>query len=355
MDCLLIVDDYSTSRDALVELLSDAGYECLAAADGAEALDAVRRRRVDLVLLDITMPKLNGIQVLAGIRAQHSHLELPVIMVTAHSASQTVVDAFTGGANDYVTKPIDVSALLARVRTQLQIRNLARLKDEFLSIASHDLKNPLTAVLGVADTLADSFPVGAPMTAEGRMMMEIAARRTRQMIRIVTDFLDMQAADEGRLSLRRQPLDLRALARQALEDNRSYGQRKGIALTLSLSESLPLALGDEARITQVIDNLLGNAIKFSSPGGQVELAISESASCVALEVRDRGPGIAPTDLEKLFTKRARLQNQPTGGESSTGLGLSFCKRLIELHGGRIGARNRECGGAIFWFELPLAA
>ena len=120
MDCLLIVDDYSTSRDALVELLSDAGYECLAAADGAEALDAVRRRRVDLVLLDITMPKLNGIQVLAGIRAQHSHLELPVIMVTARDSEIDKVVGLELGADDYVTKPYSARELIARIRAVLR-------------------------------------------------------------------------------------------------------------------------------------------------------------------------------------------------------------------------------------------
>lgn len=351
MDRLLIVDDYQTSRDALVELLGDEGYICMAAADGGEAIERVREQRVDLVLLDINMPKVNGLEVLEEIRRHRSAVELPIIMVTSYSGSDTVVHALTNGANDYISKPIDMASLLARVRTQLQIRDLARLKDEFLGIASHDLKNPLTAMLGVVETLAETFPVGAPMTAEGRLFIDIAARRTRQMIRIVTDFLDMQAAEQGHMMLRRTQLDLHRLAAQVLQDNRVYAERKSITLTILPSEPA-LAWADEARIIQVIENLVSNAIKFGSCGCRVELAACTSEATSSLEVRDTGPGISPADKEKLFVRHARLGNRPTGGESSTGLGLAFCKQVIELHGGRIGAHNREQGGAVFWFELP---
>lgn len=354
MECLLVVDDYQSSRDALAELLTDAGYACLAAADGAQAIELLRTRRVDLILLDINMPKVNGLQFLEAIRRHRSAVELPVIMVTAYSSSDTIVTALTSGANDYITKPIDLAALLARVRTHLQIRDLARLKDEFLSIASHDLKNPLSAMLGVTESLAEDFPIGTPMTAAGQHLIDIAIRRTRHMIRIVTDFLDMQAAEQGHMVLRKAPIDLHRIAAQVLEDNRPYGTRKGITLTLLPGEPASI-LADEARLTQVIENLVSNAIKFGPRGSQVEIAIRLDEATVTLEVRDTGLGIPPSDLEKLFVKHARLKNRPTGSETSSGLGLAFCKQVIELHGGRIGARNGERAGAVFWFELPHPA
>lgn len=352
MNRLLIVDDYQPSREALVELLTDAGYACAAAADGRQAISLVPTLRPDLVLLDINMPSVSGLQVLAEIRQKHSTVELPVIMVTAYSGSADIVSALAGGANDYVTKPIDLSSLIARVRTQLQIRDLARIKDELLSIASHDLKNPLTAMLGVTEMLTERFPIGAPMTAEGRWLIAVANDRTRQMIRIVTDFLDMQAANQGLVTLRKTPMDLRRVAELAVTGNRTYGQRKGITLSLLPGEPLPLVSADEARITQVVENLLGNAIKFGPPGCHVEVATRGSETTVALEVRDTGPGIAAADFDKLFVRHARLGNRPTGGEASSGLGLAWCKQLVELHGGRIGAHRREPEGMVFWFELP---
>lgn len=349
---LLIVDDSQPSREALVELLAAQGYECTPAMDGEAALALVRTRRIDLVLLDITLPKVSGLAVLEEIRSRRSAVELPVIMVTAHSASQEVVKALSRGANDYVTKPLDLPVLLARVRTQLQVRELTSLKDEFLAIASHDLKNPLTSVIGSADFLTSTFAVGTPMTAEGRWFIETITERAQKMTRLISDFLDMQAAHEGRLLLRKEALDLRRIAHQILEDNRAYGQRKGIGLTLLPGEPLPCVPADEARIAQVIENLLGNAIKFGRSGDQVEVATRAGDSHVVLEVRDSGPGLREADLEQLFVRGAHRSNRPTGGESSTGLGLAWCRQLIELHGGRIGAHNGELGGAVFWFELP---
>lgn len=178
-------------------------------ADGRAAIDFVCSRRVDLVLLDIAMPGIGGIQVLEEIRRHHSALDLPIIMVTAHASSQAIIDAPERGANDYVTKPVDLPTLLARVRTQLRIHELACLKDDFLSIASHDLKNPLNVLRGALHTLAVSFPVRTPMTEQGHWLIETATRRSRRMTRIVTDFFDLAAADQGQLVLR-QPRRTRA-------------------------------------------------------------------------------------------------------------------------------------------------
>ena len=352
MACLLIVDDSKASREALLELLAGEGYECQAVGSGDAALQILRSQRVDLVLLDIAMPGVSGLDVLDELRRLHSAVDLPVIMVTGQSASQATANALDRGANDYITKPLDLNVLFARIRTQLQLRELGRLKDEFLSIASHDLKNPLTAILALADLLAFEFQVGTPMTAEGRWSIETIGRRARQMNRLIADFLDMRAAQDGHLVLARTPTDLRQVAELAVADNLIYAQSKGIELALAAGEPPPLVSADPARLAQVVDNLVGNAIKFGSAGGRVELATRAAEGQVVLEVRDTGPGLAAADLERLFTRHARLGNRPTGGETSTGLGLAWCKQLVELHGGRIGARNGEEGGAVFWFELP---
>lgn len=352
MACLLIVDDSKASREALLAILSDEGYECQAAGNGATALQILRGQRVDLVLLDIAMPGVSGLEVLDELRRYHSAMDLPVIMVTGQSNSQAIANALDRGANDYIAKPVDLNVLLARIRTQLQLRDLGRLKDDFLSIASHDLKNPLTAILALAELLAFEFSVGTPMTDEGRWSIETIGRRARQMNRLINDFLDMGAAQEGRLVLARVPTDLRQLAELAVADNCVYAQSKGIEIALAAGEPPPLVSADPARLTQVIDNLVGNAIKFGSTGGRVELLTRAAGGQVVLEVRDNGPGLAEADLERLFIRHARLSNRPTGGETSTGLGLAWCKQLVELHGGRIGARNGDSGGAVFWFELP---
>jgi signal transduction histidine kinase len=351
---LLVVDDQAGGREALRELLAEDGFVCFATGDGAAVRDLVVREKIDLVLLDISMPDVGGLQVLEQLRAMRSALELPVIMVTAHSESVAVVGALKRGANDYVTKPIDPDVLAARIRTQLEIRDLSRLKDELRRIASHDLKNPLAVVIGTAELLAEELEVGVPMTDEGRAHLETIARRCRQMLRLINDFLDMRAVEAGRLALRREPTDLRELAGQSVHDQRAYAARKGIGLTLAGGAAAPLT-ADVTRVGQVIDNLVGNALKFGPRGGLVEVHVEAGAETVRFEVRDDGPGLPFTELERLFVAHSQVGNRPTGGESSSGLGLAWCRQLVELHGGRIGAQQRPGGGAVFWFELPRAA
>ncbi len=349
---ILVVDDVTATRDALVLLLGDEGYRAIPAPNADAAMAALAHGPIDLVLLDVGMPGMGGLQLLDHLRLSRSPLELPVIMVTATADTEAVVGALQRGASDYVAKPVDLRVLLARVRTQLELARLSRLKDELLRIASHDLKNPLTTVMGAADALATDFPVGTPMNEEGRFYIEALKRRGLQMRRIISDFLDFGALHDGRLTLRRAPVDVRQLVAQSVDDNLAYARGKEIRLDLRPGTSPPQVLADAARVTQVIDNLVGNAIKFCPRGGSVEVAAFEHHGGIRVEVRDTGPGLSEADRARLFVPHARLSNRPTGGESSTGLGLALCKQLVELHGGRIGASNAEGGGAIFWFELP---
>jgi signal transduction histidine kinase len=172
------------------------------------------------------------------------------------------------------------------------------------------------------------------------------------MKRIIGDFLDLGALREGRLVLDRAAFDLHTLVAQSIEHNSVYAARKAIRLALETGTSQAIVQGDGARITQVIDNLVSNAIKFTPNGGAVLLRIDDQLPGVRIEVRDTGPGLTKDDLAGLFVPHRRGASRPTGNESSTGLGLALCKQLVELHGGHIGAQNATEGGAVFWFELP---
>jgi signal transduction histidine kinase len=252
-----------------------------------------------------------------------------------------------------VTKPLDFPVVLARVKTQLAIKRLSDLKDQFFRIASHDLKNPLTAVLTGASLFPRLFPVGSTMTEKGEDVARRIHRRAREMQRIIEDFLDFQALEGGGLELHIEPTDLGELLKEVVESNRDYAEKKRIEVTFEPPSDLPRAPADRDRLVQVAQNLVGNAIKFSPPGAPVRVAASTQDGAVAVEVIDNGPGLTDDDLDKLFQRYSRLSNKPTGGEKSSGLGLSICKQLIDLHGGQIGARNNEGGGATFWFRLPV--
>jgi len=349
---LLVVDDNEMNRDMLSRRLTRAGYQVTIAEDGYQALNLVRDHQFDLVVLDVTMPGMSGFEVLQIIREKNEITALPVIMATAHDGSDDVVAGLKLGANDYVTKPIDYPALLARIHTQLQLRSLAQLKDEFLQIASHDLKNPLGNVLLSAYLVLESVKPGQTMTEDVYEMVGFIVQHSQEMKRIITDFLDFQAMKDGNLKLNVEPANLNDIASRVAEDNSSYAQSKNIGVGLAFDDQLPQIEVDPARIAQVLQNFVGNAIKFCAEGSTVLLRTMVEADCARVEVVDSGPGLSEADLAKVFIKYARLSNKPTGSETSSGLGLAICKQMIEAHGGSIGARSNPDRGATFWFSLP---
>ena len=172
------------------------------------------------------------------------------------------------------------------------------------------------------------------------------------MQKIIEDFLDFQALEDGQIKLTLEAVDLNELARDVLERNADYAAKKRITPHLDLERGSLLVNADKSRLNQVLENFVGNAIKFSPPGEQVTVCTRKTESGVLVEVRDSGPGLTDEDMKKLFVKYAKLSNKPTGGEKSSGLGLAICKKVIEIQGGKTGARNNPGGGATFWFELP---
>ncbi|HVO43671.1 MAG TPA: response regulator [Aggregatilineales bacterium] len=350
---LLVADDNEMNRDMLSRRLAREGYRVAVAEDGEQTLALLENDQFDLVLLDVEMPGLSGFEVLQVIRRTYSLAELPVIMATAHDTRDDVVTGFKLGANDYVTKPIDFPVLLVRVQTQLQLKNLTRLKDQFLQIASHDLKNPLANVLTSAHLILQLYPTGATVTDELNNTVKLIVRQGKSMQRIISDFLDFRAIQDGQMRLDLQLICLNPMAYYVLEDNADYARSKGIEIQLALDDELPECMADEARLVQVMQNLVGNAIKFCREGAAIRLHTFAEADRVVLEVCDSGPGLTEADLTKVFTKYARLSNAPTGGEKSSGLGLAICKQIVEAQGGTIGVRNNPDQGATFWFSLPI--
>lgn len=350
---ILVVDDYELNRDMLVKWIERKGHHAVAA-DGAEtALAQLESESFDLVLLDIMMPGVDGFEVLRRIRARKSLMELPIIMVTAKDQPEDIVRALELGANDYITKPLEFSVVLARVQTQLTLKNLADQRQQFLQIASHDLKNPLTAILAASHTIPLIAPVGKPVTPELVDLLGRIERRGKEMKKIIEDFLDFHALEDGRLQTEFQPVNLNALLAETVDALREYAESKKIILRLEAEPPYPVIRADPTRLIQVVQNLLGNAIKFSPPGRNVRAHLRPTDAEALIEICDEGPGLTDEDLNKLFIKYARLSNKPTAGEKSSGLGLSICRHLVELHGGRIGARRNDGPGATFWFTLPL--
>ena len=346
-----MVDDLEENRHLLLRRLRREGYDVSSADDGASTIEAVESSSFDLILLDVMMPGLSGIEVVTILRQKWGPAELPIIMVTAVDAIEGVVEALDLGANDYVTKPFEYAVLRARVRSQLRLKRYNDLKDQFVRIASHDLRNPLTNITSAVDLVLET----SQLDAQTRDLLELSMRGCDDMARIIRDFLDFHALKDGAVALESSQFDLATEIEDVVAQHRNGTKAKRIELSLDLERPLQVR-GDRARLRQVTANLLSNLLKFSPPGSAGCVRANRCEGGVLVEMIDEGPGFTPDDLSKIFKRYGRASGRPTGGEQSTGLGLSICREIVELHRGETGARNNESGkGATVWFRIPATA
>jgi signal transduction histidine kinase len=366
---IVIIDDSPETCDVLVRQMVLEGYLADYYTDPLEGLEALKADPPDCVLLDVNMPKITGMELLSRLRANPGTEEVPVIMVTASGDVSDVVQGLDLGANDYITKPPQYEVLSARVRTQLKMKglqdqrqrdivelsNLSSLKDKFLQIAAHDLRNPLNnIVLGI--DLMDRFYEQSGAEIENFEKLINTMRGASGVMRsIVNDFLDLQEIRTGEIDMTLQPLSLNALVESVIDQYQTYAEEKGVEVRVMLAPSIPEVSGDPDRLMQVISNLISNAIKFSPRGATVGVRSRQQDGEVILEVVDTGPGIPEEELPLLFQEFSRLSVKATGGEKSSGVGLWIARKLIEMHGGEIGVKSKVGHGSLFWFTLPLPA
>lgn len=357
--CVLIVEHDPATRSLLQTQLEDE-YQLLFAEYGAEVPAILRNHPVELVLLDMTLPGITGFDVLREIRGATVGNDLPVILIAQLSDSAAAVRGLRQGANDYVTTPLDADVVRARVNTHIALRRaedahrqtLSQLKftqemqENFTRIVSHDLKGPLTNIRMAQFVLRDILRDNS----EARGILDNMDVTLNGMIDMIRLFLD--AMDSQQLEPHVRPLHVNDLIVQVVEQYRFAAERKQIKLEMGGSDFLMSA--DHKLLRQVLGNLISNAIKFSPQGARVRVWAETLGDRTRVYVSDQGPGIIPDERERLFELFSKLSARPTGGETSTGLGLWIVKQLIELQSGTVGVDQPAEGGSVFWIELPAA-
>jgi two-component system, OmpR family, sensor kinase len=237
------------------------------------------------------------------------------------------------------------------VRKNVELEKLNEQKNRILGMAAHDLRNPLSVIQSYSEFLEDE--AGNVLNAEQREFVAIIKATSEFMLRLVTDILDVTSIEAGRLKLDRQPTDLVGLISHNVKLNRVLAGPKGIAVELDPLPPLPLMPVDAAKIEQVLNNLVGNATKFSHRGTTVRVRVTGAEDVVTVAVEDQGPGIPAADLPKLFKPFGKASVRSTAGEQSTGLGLAIVRNIIEGHGGRIWLESEVGKGSTFSFTLPV--
>ena len=350
---LLIVDDEELNRDLTALNLSKLGYLSSQAADGIQALELINKARFDLILLDIAMPNMDGIEVLKRLRVKHSPLELPVIMVTAEDDVSYIINALEKGANDYLIKPLNIKVTDARIKTQLALSALLKLKNDFLSFTSHDLKKPLMMMEDIINEVNINLTKDNIDKKDTTELTQLLGKVTRDMQEVIKGFLDNNALTSGDKEDNFASININDLIKIILDKNTGYSKQKDIKLTSNLNQDIPVIVSDPFHVSQIIENLLGNAIKFSPANTTITIHSESNAGMIQISIIDMGPGFTETDLKLLFEENVKITNRPTGNEQSTGIGLPLCKSLITHIEGDIGVYNNKETGATFWIRLPI--
>jgi signal transduction histidine kinase len=354
---ILIVDDDRLNRQILKGILRTDGFILHEAESGEAALKSYEMIEPDLVLLDVVMPGMDGLQTCRILRDRYGSACAPIIFITAKAESDDVVQGLEAGGVDYLPKPFRPKEALARIRTHLQNRllvaqlsNANAAKNRFLGMAAHDLRNPLASIRGLAEFLRDGT-VG-PLTPEQHDLVDSIHEASQSMFDLVNELLDVSVIEAGELQLHFEPVSLADLVEKAIQLGNIQAARKRTRIVFTEGEPPPPVTADPQKIKQVVENLLSNAVKFSPPGAIVTVQTSSDRDGCSFSVRDQGPGIPEDERHKLFQDFGRTSVLPTAGEKSTGLGLAICRKIIDAHHGVIGATNLPGGGSEFKFSLP---
>jgi len=357
---VLVVDDVTKNLQVVGTMLRNAGYEVMPTTSGRQALERVRAQLPDLILLDLMMPEMDGLEVCRRLKADAATQQIPVIFLTASNEMEHLVSGFEVGAVDYVTKPFNPPELLARVQTHVELRQarerlreMNEEKNEFMGIAAHDLRNPLSAIQGYAEMVVEDAQALAHRELEGNG--ERIRETAKRMGEMVQNLLDANRIERGELQLNLAPTDLGPALNSVVESQRTHAAAKQQTIQLEVSTTLVLALVDPGITVQVLENLVSNAVKYSPPGKNIFVRLEPSATAVRCAVRDEGPGLSAEDQKKLFGKFARLSAKPTGGEHSTGLGLSIVKKMVEAMNGKVWCESELGKGATFIVEFSTTS
>ncbi len=366
----LVVDDNLTTRHIIAGLLRGERLEVTEAADGREAYDlaAAAPAPFDLVVTDCVMPNLDGEGLCRRLRRNLGWTEVPVIFLSALAEKSRILSMFQAGGTDYLMKPFAKEELLARIRVHLETRRLTRelrarveelhrlnkQKDDFLAVASHDLRSPLTGILGFTELIC----LDRALNPEHRTFLGHIRTSGEFLLSLINDVLDLARIQAEGRELERRPVDVAEVAADTVRTLRHMATPKEIEVSLldRHQASRPIVGGDRSALLRVCNNLVSNAIKFTPRGGQVTVTIEPGAAgAVVLAVTDTGMGIPPEQIAHLFDRFSKASRRGTAGEASTGLGLAITKELVDRHGGRIEVRSQVGAGSVFRVSLPPTA
>jgi two-component system sensor histidine kinase/response regulator len=371
---ILVADDVPANVELLFDQLHALGYRTVSALDGPSALNAAFTHHPELCILDVSMPagdlgcddRSTGFEVCRRIKRDPRTARIPVIFVTALNDTSDRVKAIEAGGDDFLTKPHNRLVLGARVRSLIRLkaatdaledsyrklRELEKVRDDLMKMIVHDLKTPLTSILASLELLLDG-DLG-PLTGDQQGMVSDADGKAQELLRLIEDLLEIARIEEAALPLSLEEISPQQLLEEVLGEWAVRFQQEGATASIDIADDVTVFEADRGLIKRVLANLVQNALTHSARAVTLKLTARRDPSGVLFTVADNGPGIPPQYHELIFRKFEQVRAPNAPRVRSSGLGLAFCRLVVEQHGGRIWVQSAEGQGSSFHILLPQA-
>lgn len=374
---VLVVDDIPANIRMVVTLLTERNIDVSFAAEGKKGLELALNNNPDLILLDVSMPGMDGFEVCKLLKENPITKDIPVIFLTGRNQGEELLRGFEVGAVDYITKPISQKELLARVSTHLKLKKVqdkekeayriirkkndalkqktmqleeaVALKERIFEIVAHDLKNPFNSLIGFSEVLIEEiYEYDIPQILSFLKMIHDTANKGFSLLQ---NFIEWSLSQSGKLSTRPQQFDFFDLLEDSISFHSSTANNKNIELVNKVEKNTYL-YADINMVSTIIRNLLSNAIKFTNAGGQVTVDAVVKSESVEIIVSDTGVGISTERKEEMFDSDVKENSTGTNGESGTGLGLKLCRDFVRMNKGDIWVDSTPGVGSQFHISLP---
>jgi two-component system sensor histidine kinase/response regulator len=355
---ILIIDDEESIRDGCTQALEKSGYTVLATGDGHEGVRIAREKHPDIAYVDLKMPGIPGMDIIDILSREIPDIVL--IVITGYASIISAVESMKKGAYDYLPKPFTPDQLRAVTTRGIDHRNLTletrRLKEEkeqveknFITFVSHEMRSPLVTIEQYIESL--KVIAGDCLGEDAMHIIERCEKRIQNLEALVEHWLDISKIENGTLTQKKEPVNLAAIVARSMEEMIPLCQRRGLEMEKDIPGDLPAVIGDEESLVRVLINIIGNATKYTPSGGRIHIGAEYDDLDVRISISDTGTGIPKDKIPFIFEPFFRGKGKEDRQRGS-GLGLTFCKKIMEAHDGSIEVQSKEGEGTTFLLKLP---
>ncbi len=362
---VLFLDDEHSVLDMIQRLVAQEPYGIYTTTSADQAMEILRKETIKVVVSDQVMPKIQGVQFLENVKQLDTNIVR--ILLTAHADFSAAEEAINiGEVYRVISKPWKNADLLSTIhraierydltmkaeRANEKLKAMYEVQREFTSTVSHELRTPLASIKTAIDLVVKKTL--GKINPEQEEVLGRAKKNVDRLKRLIDDILDLTKMESGKLKMNFMENDLHQAIREVVEAQKDFAQTRGLYIKMALDNHVPFISFDSDRIIQVLNNLVGNAMKFTKQGGiTIKTTNKYNDNFVLVSVIDTGKGIAEENLGKLFQKFHQVESAEDNEEGGTGLGLAISKEIITIHGGKIWVESKLERGTTFHFTLPI--